>query len=711
MTTTLLRPGENVWRIERAHRAAVLVDGANYFAAVRAALRNARRSVFILGWDIHSRVRLVGENGSADDGYPECFADFLSALVQERPALNVFLLLWDYSVLYAAERELFPTYTLRWNTPRRVRFCLDDAVPIGSSQHQKLIVVDDAVAFSGGLDVTVRRWDNSEHAPDNPARIDPAGRPYRPFHDVQIVVDGDAARALAKLAHARWQCAAYEAIPMVHGPESEIEDAWPQTVRPDFINVDVGIARTQPAYEEQADVREVLRLFLDSIAQAERSIYIENQFLSCARIAHALAQRMTERPQLETVIVAPGTHDSWLEARSMRNGRIRFMNVLREAGVADRVRLLHPVVGERHRHTRTMVHSKVMIVDDRLLRVGSANLNNRSMGTDTECDLAIEGHSAVERARITEIRDRLLADHCGARVAEVAQALAQSGSLAQVAETLTRRGHCLVPIDDGVPDRNDLSAYIEGVADLERPIGAEEFVSKMLGGVVQPREVPSFAKLCTAAVGLLLLVLAWRFSPLAALATPDVVTEALEDFARGPWQPVVVLLAFIGGGLVLFPVTILIAATAAAFGPWLGFLYGTIGALSSALLTYALGARLGKDSLRDFLGPRLNRIRERIARQGMIAVASIRLIPLAPFTVVNLVAGASEIRLSDYMLGTFIGMLPGLIAMSALGHQVSRIIADPSLLEFVLLFAALAVWIGLSIGLQVLVARLGSSRT
>jgi len=707
----LLRPGDNVWRIERAPRAAVLVDGANYFAAVRAALRNARRSVFILGWDIHSRVRLVGENGSADDGYPECFADFLSALVRERPALNVFLLLWDYSMLYAAEREFFPTYTLRWNTPRRVRFCLDDAVPIGSSQHQKLIVVDDAVAFSGGLDVTVRRWDTSEHALDNPARIDPAGRPYRPFHDVQILVDGDAARALARLAHARWQCAAYEAIPMVHDPIAAADDAWPKIVRPDFTDVEIGIARTQPAYEEQLDVREVQRLFLDSIAGAERCIYVENQFLSCPRIAHALARRMRERPQLETVIVAPGTHDSWLEAHSMRNGRIRFMNVLRAAGAVDRVRLLHPVVGDETRQTHTMVHSKVMIVDDRLLRVGSANLNNRSMGTDTECDLAIEGGSVAERARITEIRNRLLGDHCGATAQDVHEALQESGSLATVAETLTRRGHRLIPIDDGVPDRNDFSLYIEGVADPERPIGAEEFVSKMLGGVVKPREITSVAKLCIVALGLLLLVLAWRFSPLAVLATPDVVTEALEDFARGPWQPVVVLLAFIGGGLVLFPVTILIAATAVAFGPWLGFVYGTVGALASALLTYALGARLGKESLRDLLGPRLNRIRERIREQGVIAIASIRLVPLAPFTIVNLVAGASEIRLSDYMLGTFIGMLPGLIAMSALGHQLSRIIAEPSALEFALLFAALAVWIGLSIGLQMLVSRLGSSRT
>src|SRR5205085_10538300 len=133
------------------------------FGAVPEALINARHSVFIVGWDIHSRTRLVGDSGRADDGFPEHLADFLSALVRRRPQLSICLLLWDYSVLYAMERELFPRLTLRWGTPPQVRLCLDDAVPIGSAQHQKLIVVDDAVAFTGGLDVTVRRWDTSAH--------------------------------------------------------------------------------------------------------------------------------------------------------------------------------------------------------------------------------------------------------------------------------------------------------------------------------------------------------------------------------------------------------------------------------------------------------------------------------------------------------------------------------------------------------------------
>src|SRR5262245_40796006 len=242
---TLLRPGRNAWRVESAARAAVLIDGAAFFRAVREALRKAQRTVFIVGWDIDSRMRLVGENCQPDDGMPITFVDFISALARERPELTVHLLLWDYSMLYALERELFPTMALHWATPRQVRVCLDDELPIGSSHHQKVIVVDAAVALSGGLVLPIRRWDTSDHRLDNPDRVDPTGKPYRPFHDVQALVDGAAAHALAELVRARWTEASGE-------PPTEIAprgDPWPQSVRPDLTDVPVGIARTLPVDE------------------------------------------------------------------------------------------------------------------------------------------------------------------------------------------------------------------------------------------------------------------------------------------------------------------------------------------------------------------------------------------------------------------------------------------------------------------------------
>src|ERR1044071_8233943 len=167
----MLKPPDKIfWRKELANRAAVLIDAGQYFGAARAAMLKAKSHIFVVGWDIHSRTTFVGESGVAKDGYPELFGEFLTALARERPKLKIHVLLWDFAALYATEREFFPVYALRWNTPPGVDFYLDNAVPLGSSQHQKLIVVDDYVAFSGGLDVTIRRWDTTAHDYDNPLR-------------------------------------------------------------------------------------------------------------------------------------------------------------------------------------------------------------------------------------------------------------------------------------------------------------------------------------------------------------------------------------------------------------------------------------------------------------------------------------------------------------------------------------------------------------
>jgi uncharacterized membrane protein YdjX (TVP38/TMEM64 family) len=485
-------------------------------------------------------------------------------------------------------------------------------------------------------------------------------------------------------------------------------EAWPDSAVPDFTDVDVAIARTQPRYDGQEEVREAEQLFLDSIDAAEKAIYIENQFLTCSKIAERLARRMHEQPELEVLIVGPQHHDSWLEARTMRSGRIRFMHIMDAAGVGDRVRLVYPEVADGQQTTDTMVHSKIMVIDDRLLRIGSANLNNRSMGTDTECDLAIEAASESERRAIVRIRNRLVGEHCGVTADDVAECIERTGSLIAVVEQLSRNGHRFGRVQAGEAPPHEIVGYIESVADPEQPIGAELFFEAVFGHGHRRRG--PVIKVALAAALILCLVLAWHYTPLAQWAELDTVRGSLAGFAQSPWAPILVIATFIAAGLVAFPVTVLIAATAAAFGAWPGFPYATVGVLASAIITYAVGAKLGKEALRNVLGPRLNRVRRKIARQGVLTVATIRLVPLAPFTVVNLVAGASAIRPVDYLAGTALGMLPGLVVLSALGHQIVRILTNPSPAELAALAAAVVAWIGVSVGLQVLVSKRWSER-
>src|SRR5690606_35912464 len=135
---------------------------------------------------------------------------------------------------------ILPAITLDWATPRQISVCLDDVLPIGTCHHQKVVVIDDAVAFSGGLDLAVRRWDTPEHKLADPRRRGPGGEGYRPFHDVQAMVDGEAAAALGALVRERWQRAACE----VPEPAAPSHDVWPDSCDPQFRDCRIGIART-----------------------------------------------------------------------------------------------------------------------------------------------------------------------------------------------------------------------------------------------------------------------------------------------------------------------------------------------------------------------------------------------------------------------------------------------------------------------------------
>src|SRR5262249_35137287 len=188
-----------------------------------------------------------------------------------------------------------------------------------------------------------------------------------------------------------------------------------------------------------------------------------------------------------------------------------------------------------------------------------------------------------------------------------------------------------------------------------------------------PRRVPAVAKAMLAGAVLLLAAFIWEYTPVADLIDPRAVGRALHEFAKGPSAPFVVIGAFVVGGVVLFSVVVFIAATAATFGPLLGFIYAALGTILSALVTFAVGAWIGRQTIRDLFGPRLATVSKKIARKGVLAIAVVRMVPVAPFSVVNMLAGASEITLVQFMLGTILGMAPGILVMSVLGHQLSQI--------------------------------------
>lgn len=697
---TVLKPGENCWRIETAPKAAVLFDGAGYFGVLREVLKRAEKRIAILGWDMDSRMKLMGDT-LPDDGMPVEFAAFLTALCKAKPQLQVRLLLWDYSVIYAREREFLPSLKLAWRTPSNVRFCLDDRLPLGSSHHQKLVVVDDCIAFCGGIDITGSRWDRSAHDPDDPLRVRFDGKPYDPYHDMQMMVNGPAAHALAQLACQRWCVGACEELE----PLEACDPVWPDCATPDFHDLPIAIARTEPLTDRGAPVREVERLWLDSLAAAERFVYIENQFLANDDVAHALARRLREKPQLEAMLVSPREHPPGIAGRAMATARTDFLRILEGAGVADRVRLRGPTAtGDSGRSADVMVHAKLCIIDGRMLRIGSANINNRSMGTDSECDLFVDAAEPQHREKIAHLRNRLIAEHLAQPVDRIADILTGEGPILPQLDALLDSGNRrLEPLGDiGI---DPPPAPVQAIADPPKPLGADKAVARLFGGRVTQLPFRSFLRFTGLALALIVLALLWQFTPLSELTNLEKLQEAFRRIGEQPLGPIYVGGVFVVGGMIFFPVTLLIVVTAAIFGPWLGFLYALTGTLMSAGLSYGLGRVVSENTLSAMLGPRLDRIRTRIARSGLFAVVAARMVPVAPFTLVNMVAGATRVRFWDFMLGTVLGMGPGMIALCAFGHQAMETMASPSLQDGLMLVGFAALWIWLSFRLQALVMR------
>ena len=268
-------------------------------------------------------------------------------------------------------------------------------------------------------------------------------------------------------------------------------------------------------YETRPGVRHVEQLYLDAMRGAQEYIYIETQYLTSKTLGACVLERLQERHGPEVVLILHPNSDGWLEQYTMDVLRGRLLKQLRAGDRFKRLGLYYPHIPGLGTQCLSL-HSKVLIVDDAFVRIGSSNLSNRSMGFDTECDLAVEaGDDARLQSAVTSLRDRLLGEHLSVPPEAVTERVARDGSLIATIEGLRGHERTLQVFDGQIPD------------DLD---------------------------------------------------------------------------AFVLGGLVVAPVTVLIAVSVLAFGPLFGFLYSFTGMTLSALTTFGLGHLLGHETVRRLAG-------------------------------------------------------------------------------------------------------------
>jgi phospholipase D1/2 len=417
----ILEPGATCTTIEPVTEARVLVDGEDYYAALCEAARRARRYICMTGWQFDTRANLA----PAEGGERLEFLSFLNSLCEENEELEIFITAWNYSVVYAIEREWFQNVRFAVGAHERIHFRFLNHPEPGGAHHEKIVVVDGVVAFTGGLDVCDERWDTRAHRVDDARRLSARGTLYGPFHDVQTLLVGGAVQAMEEFFWQSWQQAGgdvRERPSQSEAPTSEWaggmlrERGLPLRARR------VALSRTRVEDDERFEIEELL---LRAVEGAESCIYLENQYFTSKAFVKALIGRMrdAERSKLDVIFMLPEGGHSKKEELVLGSRQRLMLWLVQELARANRhrLRVLKSCgVDSTGKRVATFIHSKVAIVDERFVTIGSANLMNRCMRIDHEVNVSFDVdlcETERERSQLAEdirhLRASLLAEHAG----------------------------------------------------------------------------------------------------------------------------------------------------------------------------------------------------------------------------------------------------------------------------------------------------------
>ncbi|MDF1811831.1 MAG: VTT domain-containing protein [Verrucomicrobiales bacterium] len=674
--TTIIQPGENCWKKAEVERGAIIIGGEDYFRAFREAILSARHRVLLIAWEIHTKVELLrGDDWkNCEDGYPQQLGDFMEAVLEDRPELHIHLLLWDFSPIYAKERE-WPSFNefLKNHHPR-LHFAMDDQLPKTASHHQKMVVVDDVLAFCGGIDLSIWRWDTNENIVGDERRTTPEGEKYHPYHDTHTVVTGGMATLLRDHCRYRWERATGESLPPLQADKKE-KALWPESIDPDFENEPGCLARTFSKFEPYDEIFEIEKLHLAAIEAANDYIFIENQYYSSPQINNALIEKL-EDPDGPSIILILNKSAGWLENHTLGVVRDRLLGKLTHAsGDSDRLRILYPYAENNGGCEAVYVHSKSMIVDDRFIKIGSANLSNRSMRVDSEIDIAFESSEA--RQWIQHTMDRLLAIHLQLTPEEIRQQINASGSLPAAIDKLRcQPGNTLKDLPHTCKSLWKKALADSRLLDPEEPVDPGHWIQKTIpenDRTFTLKRISLVSAALVTAIGLALLVKnGW-----GNLLSEDELTAWLESFRGDHFTIPLLLLLFFAAGMTGFPLNLLLVAAVTVFGAWPALFSAVSGSLLSALAGFGLGRKWGRPLIEKWNSEKIDRVNNMLKNRSPVSVAMIRLLPVAPFIIVNLVAGASHLRFWVYTAGTFLGLLPGMLGVVWLTSSIGSVIENP----------------------------------
>ena len=364
---------------------------------------------------------------------------------------------------------------------------------------------------------------------------------------------------------------------------------------------------------------------------------------------------------------------------------------LRRHDLHARLRLVSPVVSAGDESRAVAVHAKVMVVDERIIKVGSANFSNRSLGLDSECDLVVDAHDQAAAAFVAAVRNRLLGEHLGLEASEVGRRLATGSSLCDLVDQQPLGApRSLVPVPQLSGAAFDFTALDGAMVDPAEPWSVDGLLERAVPVPLRRRLTQRWLRplLFAAAV-----IAAWailRHGPLRSAHLGRAVLDAAGWLSA---QPAGAFLTFAGVALASFvfvPITLLATATLTVFGVWPGVPIAWMGAVLGATLSHAVGARWGRRVIAWIPARLAATLRRSLGRRAFWSVVLMRLLPVGNFGALNVLAGAFKIPRRSFILGNAVGLLPGMLGLGVLVNRAIAALRQPSLANMVTMAAVAA---------------------
>lgn len=659
---------------KQADKVKFLIDGENYFKHFMAAAKLARESIFILGWDFHKDALLQPDKSDS-----LTLGVFLEDLVEQCHTLEIFILIWDFSWFCAKDRDLDPILPLGWPQHPRIHFHYANYHPEFASIHEKIVCIDRRLAITGSMDLTAHRWDLRNHPFECPERVLPDGRFYDPQHEVSVMITGPLVTALWELCKQRW----VDNVSAVSLPEDPLPqtEPWPDCSSIDISAIDCMVCRTQPQYQEQTEIQEIRKRLLELIGHANHRIYIENQYFTDETIADALIARLAEREGPEIILLLPGSTVGPFENEAIIKQQTALIERLKRNDPFERLLVRVAVTRSGTQTKKIFIHSKLMIVDDTYLHLGSSNLNKRSMVLDTECDLSFVATTESHRNALRTLLHTLLDEHIQLPAGLLSDEIAPDISVQPMIVNAQEKGNRWLAEYALNRKPDSISQFAAAVGDPCGKIKGGTLVQTLLGvSTTSDKRNGTYSSKILGLlpyIGSLIAVVAigYFWEELFPVDTENMHQHAAL-MSGYEWHIKVFLttLAFIALASLCCPVNLLLLFVSALFSPLWALCINFIGIAGSLMLTYPIGVYVKK-----YFGAALTEhfskpLIERLRKGSVIEIALLRMLPVAPFCFVNISAGYFSIPVARYIQGSLLGMLPVLLLITFFGAGLTALL-------------------------------------